>query len=283
MLAFWKNEALTREISHSPGLERETERVGRELLASMRQHERGVRSMRSWSDAIIEWATRDPQFKVQMFRFVDAFPTLQSTTEIYELLNDYLSQPGVQAPPGFGLGMAAGSLAKGTLVRWIAAGIRSIANNFIVGADLEAAIPRLERLWKRGIAFSIDLLGEACLSNAEADSYRRHYLRLVGELPDRMAAWKPQATLESDHLGPIPRCNVSIKISSLSAQIKTADHEGSIDRIYESIEPILAEAARRQVFINFDMEQFAHKDLTLDLFTRCCDRIDFPAGIALQA
>ena len=31
------------------------------------------------------------------------------------------------------------------------------------------------------------------------------------------------------------------------------------------------------------MEQFALKDLTLTLFERCCEAIDFPAGLAVQA
>ena len=31
------------------------------------------------------------------------------------------------------------------------------------------------------------------------------------------------------------------------------------------------------------MEQFAYKDLTLLLFEKCCEAVDFPAGIAMQA
>ena len=37
------------------------------------------------------------------------------------------------------------------------------------------------------------------------------------------------------------------------------------------------------MLVNFDMEQFAVKDLTLTLFERCCEAIDFPAGLAVQA
>src|SRR5690606_7487106 len=39
----------------------------------------------------------------------------------------------------------------------------------------------------------------------------------------------------------------------------------------------------RGVFINFDMEQYALKDLTLELFMRCCEEVDFEAGLAMQA
>ena len=86
------------------------------------------------------------------------------------------------------------------------------------GTDAASALPNLRTLWDDGIAFSVDLLGEACVSDAEAEAYQNKYLDLVNNLPATVASWKPNARLESDHLGPIPRTNVSIKISSLSAR-----------------------------------------------------------------
>src|SRR5258705_5390301 len=47
--------------------------------------------------------------------------------------------------------------------------------------------------------------------------------------------------------------------------------------------PILEAAKENNVLINFDMEQFALKDLTLELFMRCCEQVDFTPGIAMQA
>jgi len=44
----------------------------------------------------------------------------------------------------------------------------------------------------------------------------------------------------------------------------------------DGLKPILEAAARNNVLVNFDMEQFAVKDLTLSLFERCCEAIDFP-------
>ena len=72
-----------------------TQQIGREILSQVRDHARGMFSSRFWSDKLMEWATKDPGFKVQLFRFVDAFPTLKSSEQIHEHLIDYLSQPGV--------------------------------------------------------------------------------------------------------------------------------------------------------------------------------------------
>ena len=98
-----------------------------------------------------------------------------------------------------------------------------------------------------------------------------------------MANWPPNPLLETDTVGPVPRANVSIKISSLSARTDAIDFDGSLGALSEALGPILEAAARRQVLVNFDMEQAALKDLTLALFQRCSEAYDFPAGLALQA
>ena len=144
-------------------------------------------------------------------------------------------------------------------------------------------MPKLRKLWDRGMAFSVDLLGEACISDKEADEYQAKYLDLVDNLPKWVNDWPANATLESDHLGPVPRTNVSIKVSSLSARTDPIAFERCIAASMERIVPILKSAAAKGVFINFDMEAYATKDLTLELFKRCCETVDFQAGIAMQA
>jgi RHH-type proline utilization regulon transcriptional repressor/proline dehydrogenase/delta 1-pyrroline-5-carboxylate dehydrogenase len=129
----------------------------------------------------------------------------------------------------------------------------------------------------------VDLLGEACVSDAESAEYQRRYLDLVNVLPSEVVAFSPNPILESDHLGAVPRANVSIKISSLSARINPADFEGTLSNLTAALAPILKAAAAQNVFVNFDMEQYSLKDLTLALFKRCCEAIDFPAGLAMQA
>lgn len=264
-------------------LERRTLELGRELLQLARKHQAGLLSRQFWQDKLMGWAMKDAQFKVQLFRFVDAFPSLRDAEAVHEHLTDYLTQPGVTLPPGLGLGLAAGSLTKGLLTRTVTSQIESMAGNFIAGTDATSALPLLKKRWDDGIAFSVDLLGEACVSHAEADEYRRRYLDLVSTLPAQVAGWKPQPRLESDHLGPIPRTNVSIKISALSAKLDPIDFEGSIERAYASIRPILELAEQNGVLINFDMEHSALKELTLTLFERCCRRHAFHAGLAMQA
>ncbi len=264
-------------------LERRTLEIGRNSSPAPASTKSSLFSAKFWSDQLLNWAMKDPAFKIQLFRFIDVFPMLNSPRMVHDYLLDYLSQPGVTLPPGMELGLKAGGLAKGLLAKTIAGRITSMASNFIAGTDAAAALPTLQNIWKQGGAFSVDLLGEACVSHSEARVYQQRYLDLVATLPDTVSKWPASPQLETDHIGPIPRTNVSIKISSLSARTDAIDFQGSLTALTEALKPILEAAARNNVFINFDMEQAALKDLTISLFEHCCEAVDFPAGLALQS
>jgi RHH-type transcriptional regulator, proline utilization regulon repressor / proline dehydrogenase / delta 1-pyrroline-5-carboxylate dehydrogenase len=264
-------------------VERRTRALAGELLAAARANQSGLLSRAFWSDKLMTWAMKDEAFKVQLFRFVDCFPTLKTPEQIREHLLDYMNQPGVKLPPGMGLGLAAGGLAEGLFARTMSGQIQGMAQKFIAGQDAATALPVLKKLWAGDICFSVDLLGEACISQTEVEAFRRRYLDLIETLPARVQAWPANDLLERDHLGPIPRVNVSIKISSLSAKTDPIDFEGSLQRSIEGLLPILQSAGRNGVLVNFDMEHHALKDFTLELFMRCCGKVDFHAGIAMQA
>ena len=266
-----------------PSLEALIHAKGLDLLNRARNNTKGMLSAAFWSDKLMEWSMKDEAFKVQLFRFVDAFPMLRTPDAVHEHLVDYLTQPGVKPPPGLDLGLKAGGLAKGLMTKTVSNQITGMASKFIAGTDAASALPKLRTMWDEGLAFSVDLLGEACVSDEEAAAYQQKYLDLINNLPSQVASWPANARLESDHLGAIPRVNVSIKISSLHARTDPIDTESSIRGLMKGLRPILQAAQQRGVLINFDMEQFALKDLTLELFMRCCEEIPFHAGLAMQA
>ncbi len=263
------------------GLEARTQQIGQTLLERAEAHHASFASV--WSDKLMGWAIRDPAFKTQLFRFVDTFPSLHDSQEVYDHLRDYLSQPGVTLPPGLGIGLKAGGLLQGMAARTISSQVESMARRFIAGRDAAEALPELRALWDRGIAFSVDLLGEACLSDVEAEAYQQRYLELIEGLSQRVADWPGRPILERDHLGAIPRTNVSVKLSSLTARTDPVDFDRTVDRLVEAVTPILRAAGARGVFVNFDMEHHHLKELTIATFMRCCERVDFPAGLAMQA
>lgn len=266
-----------------PSIEREILAIGGRILDIARGKKAGIFSSQFWSDKLMDWAMKDEAFKIQFFRFVDTFPALKTPDQVHDHLVDYLSQPGVTPPPGMDLGIKAGGLAKGLFTKQMTSQITSMAQKFIAGSDAASSVDQLRKLWKNNICFTVDLLGEACISARLADEYLEKYLDLVNNLPAQVADFPANPRLETDYLGPIPRVNVSIKLTSLYWNVDPIAPERSIDAVMERVAPILQAAKQKGVFINFDIEQFEFKDLTLDLVERACEKYDFEAGLALQA
>ena len=262
--------------------EKRINEIGRELLAEMREVESKAKRFDP-AEKLMNWAMQDKGFKTQLFRFVDTLPVLSTSAQVYDYLVDFLMQPGVRLPVGMSTAMKAGKLFRPAMAIATRKQIEYMASKFIAGKSVTNAQSNLEKLWKKNIAFSVDLLGEECLSEEEADEYRKKYLEAICVLGEFVKGWSKNEVLEDGFMEQVPRANISIKISSLCARVDALDFEGSISRIMHSIDPILREAEKRNVLINFDMESYALKDLTIELFIRCCKRYDFTAGIAMQA
>ena len=262
--------------------ERRITEIGRELLLEMRDIESSSKKFDP-AEKLMSWAMQDKGFKTQLFRFVDTLPVLTTSSQVYEYLIDFLMQPGVRLPVGMSTALKVGKLFRPAMAMATRKQIEYMAGKFIAGRTVENSRSNLHRLWQNNIAFSVDLLGEECLSEEEADLYRAKYIEAIHILSSHVKSWNANEKLEDGYLMRVSRANVSIKISSLSGRVDPLDLEGSVNRLMHSIDPILREAEKHHVLINFDMESFALKDLTIELFLRCCEKYDFQAGIAMQA
>ncbi len=145
----------------------------------------------------------------------------------------------------------------------------------------------LKKLYREGFAFTVDLLGEATISDAEADVYQRRYLDLIENLVTEVSRWPADPVIDTDHFGPIPRTNVSLKISAMEPHLDAADARGSVERLRRRVLPLFLRARERNVFLNVDLEQFALSRVTYDLFEDLLMRPelrDWPhLGIVVQA
>ena len=228
---------------------------------------------------------RREQLKVRLFRLVDVLPALRDAREITRHARDYLADDSL--PPIFRAGLEAGAMFPALFALAARQGVRQMANNFILAPDADAAAAKLRRMRGKRLAFTADILGETVLSEREADQYQQRYLRLIERLAEASEAWPRIELLDADDRGPIPRVNVSVKISALYSQIQAPAPEDAIRHLGERLRPILRLARDRGVFINFDMEHYALKDLTLELFKRLLGEEEFAGsarlGIVIQA
>ncbi|WP_447603329.1 proline dehydrogenase family protein [Nitrospira sp. Nam80] len=244
---------------------------------------------RWWSQAAINLAMEDEAFKTQLFRFVDVLPSLRDDAQVTAVAHEYFgetterlfgSQWGWKALTATTLGATLGG-------KTIRHQVERMAQTFIAGATIASALPRLAGLWKERRASSVDLLGEATLSDREADHYRDHCVAALQQLGAASISWPSISVLEHDHLGSLPRIQLSLKISALHAQLDPTDPDGSFDAVGRRLRPLLDLAASLPASIIFDMEQAETKDLILSIFMRLFSETAYRAypyaGLALQA
>src|SRR3954469_11091379 len=128
--------------------------------------------LKAIDDKAMDLASSDQELKAALFRFVDVVPACRNMDDLARHLTSFLGE--VERPPAsMGVAMRMGNTKTGRRALGIAAaaGVRHMAHRFIVGEDPKAALGVLKDLWKDGVASSVDLLGEATVTQAEAQRY----------------------------------------------------------------------------------------------------------------
>ncbi len=234
----------------------------------------------------MERVMRDPALKVPLFRFVDVLPALADSKQIARHAREYFAADKSPLPRFVNslLSAVESGPAAALTAYLVKRGVARFSKTFIAGETPRSALASLRRLWHEGKTFSVDLLGEAVVSEAEAETYRNLYLLLTETLSREMPGWLPlDPKLESA----FPRINLSVKISSLYSRIGPVNHEDSVREVRRKLLPILAKVREAGGFVNLDMETYSHKGITLDVFTETLDDPEFHGwehvGVALQA
>lgn len=273
----------------SSRLEARTKEIGRELFAELR---RGTSLWRpsAWDDRLMTFALGDPVLKVQLFRFVDALPMLRSDAETRRHLLEYLAEADEHVPwwLSIPLDLAPDGRATDAILASLArAGAMRMASRFIAGSTPAEAARTVVQLRRQTVAFTADLLGEAVISEPESDLYQQNCLELIQGLTETLAHEPEIPRIDRDDEGPIPRVNLSIKLSSLTARFDAIHAETSRDRVAERLRPILRAAIRLNAHIHVDMEQYSYKDLTLEIFKSILlerEFVNYPHfGVVIQA
>src|SRR3954469_24024370 len=177
--------------------------------------------MRALDDKAMELASRDAELKAALFRLVDVTPATRSLDDLARHLTEYLDDVD-EKPPSLEMAMKMGGSGAGRRALGAAAtaGVRRMAHRFIVGSTPKDAIPVLRDLWDDGVASTVYLLGEATVSQVEADHYAARWADALEVLARAYADWKSRPSLEADPRGALPRANVSVKVSALTPLLR---------------------------------------------------------------
>jgi RHH-type proline utilization regulon transcriptional repressor/proline dehydrogenase/delta 1-pyrroline-5-carboxylate dehydrogenase len=258
-------------------------REKKNLFAQMRDQMR-------WDDKIMDFAMGNPGLKVQLFRFIDALPALRSKPEIARHLQEYLAVDEVELPGALkGLlnftnpDSVPGQLAATT----VAPAVETLAYRYISGDTIEKAIKAIERMRKDKLTFTMDLLGEAVITEAEAQAYLQRYMDLMEQLSAAAQSWKTVDAIDLADGKPLSKVQVSVKLTAFYSQFDPLDAEGSRVKVSEHIRTLLRRAQELGVAVHFDMEQYRYKALTLAILKDILMEAEFRQrdnlGVTLQA
>jgi RHH-type proline utilization regulon transcriptional repressor/proline dehydrogenase/delta 1-pyrroline-5-carboxylate dehydrogenase len=139
---------------------------------------------------LMEWSMQDESFKTQMFRFVDVLPTLKSSREVVRHMAEYLRDAHSPVATTLRRALEVGGVVPALPALMIRRNVKAMANMFIAGTDGASALPNLQRIWGEQARFTVDILGEAVVSEREADLYAERYLRLLNLLAESIGSRK---------------------------------------------------------------------------------------------
>src|SRR5581483_10911713 len=151
-------------------VERELRTIGESLAAAFPHGSRlGLRAL---DTRAMELASQDAELRAALFRFVDVTPACRSLDDLARHLTGYLGEVDERPPPlEVAMRMAGTKPGRAALGAAAAGGVRHMAHRFIVGESPRAALGVFRGLWDRGVASSVDLLGEATVTAEEAERY----------------------------------------------------------------------------------------------------------------
>ncbi|MFM0606252.1 bifunctional proline dehydrogenase/L-glutamate gamma-semialdehyde dehydrogenase PutA [Paraburkholderia sediminicola] len=158
----------------------------------------------------------------------------------------------------------------------VAYAMRMLGKQFVTGQTIEEAIGAAKGRESGGYRYSYDMLGEAALTDEDAQAYfesYRHAIEAIGE--------------DAKGRGPIDGPGVSVKISGLHPRYELAQRGRVLIELYPRLLQ-LAELARKYgIGFHLDQEESARFELTLEMLERLCHEPSLCGwnglGISLQA
>ncbi len=260
--------------------------IGRTLAKAMPSPMR--RPLAALDDKAMDLASSDAQLKAALFRFVDVVPACRNVDDLASHLSGFLSEVDekpVALEQAMRLsGSRAGRAALGTAA---ARGVKHMAHRFIVGETPEKAAPVFAGLWKDGIASSVDLLGEATVTSAEADAYARRCSDALTALTRSAATWPARPAIERDSAGQLPRANLSVKVSALTPLLRADAPDVGKEDAAPRLRALLRQAKEQGAHLHIDMESYDSREAIADLVLELLAEPEFAdgpsAGVVLQA
>lgn len=132
------------------------------------------------------------------------------------------------------------------------------AKTIVAGTNIEEMVASVKQLNAKGIAATIDTLGEFIFEETKAIEAKTNILAVID-------------TIESEQLN----AHISLKLSQLGLDI-------DIDFAYDNLREIVERASTSNIFINIDMETYDRLQISFDMLEELSKNFD-NVGTVIQA
>lgn len=259
---------MAKRVRIEDRVEARTREIGEGLCDRLTARAPSIFHGRWWEDRLIAWAAEDEAVKVQLLRLIDVLPVLRDHQSIAEHLEEYYAEVREHLPWAARVGLDL-STNNSILSRALAYNARTnaarMAKRFVAGADLTEGLQTARRLRRQGLSCGFHIATRPVLCDADADHYQKTCISLIEEGSDPVEEWPASATLDDNHLGPIPRLHISIQLSHLDPCFSAIDFAGSKKRVLKRLKPILQTAADHHAFVQFEAERQSEKSLASEI------------------
>ena len=251
--------------------EAKTQEIAKELLQATREKRNFFAQMQDQmrlDDKLLGWTMSNPGLRVQLFRFIDSLPALGSKIEIARHLQEYLGVAQVELPSalkGILNYTQADSLPAQVAATTVSTAVETLAKKYIAGENIQQAVRNIEKLRKDKMGFTLDLLGEAVITETEAQSYLDRYLDMIIQLTQAARNWGLVPAVDQAGDEESPKVQVSVKLTAFYSQFDPLNEQGSQEKVSDRLRILLRKAGELGAAVHFDMEQYAFKDTTLKI------------------
>lgn len=154
------------------------------------------------------------------------------------------------------LGLGNNAVVSGVVKRY---GMNLGASRFVAGDSLATAVPVCQELNRRGIAVTLDHLGESVRDEPAAMEAKDSYLEILHTIADKGL-----------------QANVSLKLTMMGLAV-------SVDLARSNLAAVVEAAAGFNNFVRIDMEDSPYTSITIDLFEEVWKKFPGHVGLVLQS
>ncbi|WP_232368840.1 trifunctional transcriptional regulator/proline dehydrogenase/L-glutamate gamma-semialdehyde dehydrogenase [Providencia rettgeri] len=137
--------------------------------------------------------------------------------------------------------------------------MRLMGEQFVTGETIAQALANARKLEDKGFRYSYDMLGEAALTEKDAQDYMVSYqqaIHAIGKASNGRGIYE----------GP----GISIKLSALHPRYSRAQYERVMEELYPRLLSLVLQAHQYDVGINIDAEEADRLEISLDLLEKLC-------------